>query len=596
MSFRNYLRILKGFKLLNGNKSIMAIDLSFKIGGEAGQGLQTIGYILAKSLGRGGLHIFANQDNESRIRGGHNFFQVRASDRPVQALSERIDIIIALDGRTITEHRHELVEDGIIIFDGEKIKPAEEAENQLSVPFERLAREKTGTVTMANSVAAGAALSLLDYDFGLLSSVLNDTFGEKGAEIADKNVQAARAGYDYVAENSGGKFKRTVRAISAFKGRILLTGNEAVASSALISGCKFMSGYPMSPSTPIQQFFASKMQDHNVVFEQGEDEISVINMALGASFAGVRSMVATSGGGFSLMVEGLSLAGMTETPIVIVICQRPGPATGFPTRTEQAELEFVIHASHGEFPRAVFAPGNPDQAFYLTSKAFNLAEKYQIPVIILSDQHLADSYFTTQTFDTSQVKIDRGEFFTESDAKRLGEYKRHLITDTGISPRLLPGQDWGLAVTDSDEHTEDGHITELAPARINNVRKRLRKSELLRQEIAPPQVFGPEEAETLLIGWGSTFGALKEATEILNNKGSSVRMLHLSEVWPFPAEIVSKELKEARYSVSVESNATGQMAHLVRAETGIQVNSKILRFDGRPISPEYIIREFSREA
>jgi len=307
-------------------------------------------------------------------------------------------------------------------------------------------------------------------------------------------------------------------------------------------------------------------------------------------------MVATSGGGFSLMVEGLSLAGMTETPIVIVICQRPGPATGFPTRTEQAELEFAIHAGHGEFPRVVFAPGNPDQAFYLTSKAFNLAEKYQIPVIILSDQHLADSYFTTQTFDTSQVKIDRGEFFTESDAKRLGEYKRHLITDTGISPRLLPGQDWGLAVTDRDEHTEDGHITELASARTNNVRKRLRKSELLGKEIAPPHVFGPEEAETLLIGWGSTFGALKEATEILNNKGSSVRMLHLSEVWPFPAETVSKELKEARYSVSVESNATGQMAHLVRAETGIQVNSKILRFDGRPMSPAYIVGEFSREA
>jgi len=572
----------------------MTVDLSFKIGGEAGQGLQTIGYILAKSLARGGLHIFANQDNESRIRGGHNFFQVRASDKPIQALSERIDIIIALDGRTITEHKHELVEDGTIIFDGEKIKPAEEAQSQLSVPFERLAKEKAGAVTMANSVAAGAALSLLNYDFSLLSSVLRDAFGEKGAEIADKNVQAARAGYDYVTENSRGKFKRAVSAITGFKDRILLTGNDAVASSALISGCKFMSGYPMSPSTPIQQFFASKMQNYDVVFEQGEDEISVINMALGASFAGVRSMVATSGGGFSLMVEGLSLAGMTETPIVIVICQRPGPATGFPTRTEQAELEFAIHAGHGEFPRAVFAPGNPDQAFHLTSKAFNLAEKYQIPVIILSDQHLADSYFTTQRFDTSLIKMERGEFFTESDAKRLGEYKRHLITDTGISPRLLPGQDWGLAVTDSDEHTEDGHITELAEARIKNVMKRLRKLELLKGEIASPYVFGPEDAETLLIGWGSTCGALKEATKILNNQGSKVKMLHLSEVWPFPTEAVSKELGRVRSLVSVESNATGQMAHLIRAETGVEVTSKILRFDGRPISPPYIIRGFSK--
>jgi 2-oxoglutarate ferredoxin oxidoreductase subunit alpha len=275
-----------------------------------------------------------------------------------------------------------------------------------------------------------------------------------------------------------------------------------------------------------------------------------------------------------------------------VICQRPGPATGFPTRTEQAELEFAIHAGHGEFPRAVFAPGNSDQAFYLTSKAFNLADKYQIPVIILSDQHLADSYFTTQRFDTSLIKVERGEFFTKSDAKRL-EYKRHLITDTGISPRLLLGQDWGLAVTDSDEHTEDGHITELAEARTKNVMKRLKKFELLRKEIAPPYVHGPEDAETLLIGWGSTYGALKEAIEILNSQGSKVRMLHLSEVWPFPAEAVSKELKKTRSLVSVESNATGQMAHLIRAETGIEVNSKVLRFDGRPISPAYIIRELS---
>ncbi len=317
-------------------------------------------------------------------------------------------------------------------------------------------------------------------------------------------------------------------------------------------------------------------------------------MIIGASFAGTRSMTATSGGGFSLMVEGLSLAGMTETPIVIVICERPGPATGFPTRTEQGELEFAIYAGHGEFPRVVFAPGNVDQAFYLTSKAFNLAEKYQIPVIILSDQYLADSYFTTERFDVSSLKFDRGEFFTESHLKKFGEYKRHLITESGISPRLFPGQKLGLVVTDSDEHTEDGHITELADVKIKNVHKRFRKLELLKKEIGNPFVYGPKDADTLLIGWGSTFGALKEATKILNDQGSNVKMLHLSEIWPFPVEAVNNELKKFDNKISVESNSTGQMAHLIRSETGVEVNKKILRFDGRPITPQFIVREFGR--
>jgi 2-oxoglutarate ferredoxin oxidoreductase subunit alpha len=572
----------------------MSIDISFKIGGEAGQGLQTIGYILAKSMARGGLYVFTNQDNESRIRGGHNFYQIRISDNKVENLTEQIHVIIALDETTITEHKDELVKDGVIIFDGDKIIAKEDKKTLLSIPFEKLAKERSGSTKMANSVAIGAAISLVGYDFDLLESVLKDEFGSKGAEISSKNIQAAKAGFNYVSENGIDKFPYRIKKIGDSQDFLFLNGNEAIASAALLSGCKFVSGYPMSPSTPIQQFFASKMKDYSVVFEQAEDEISAINMIIGGSFAGARSMTATSGGGFSLMVEGLSLAGMTETPIVIVICERPGPATGFPTRTEQGELEFAIYAGHGEFPRAVFAPGNVDQAFYLTSKAFNLAEKYQIPVIILSDQYLADSYFTTERFDVSSLKVDRGEFFTESDVKEFGEYKRHLITESGISPRLFPGQKLGLVVTDSDEHTEDGHITELADVKIRNVNKRFRKLEILRKEIGTPFVYGSKDADTLLISWGSTFGALKEATRILNDQGSNVKMLHLSEIWPFPVEAVSNELKISDNSISVESNSTGQMAHLIRAETGVEVDKKILRFDGRPITPQYIVREFER--
>ncbi len=573
---------------------MMTTDISFKIGGEAGQGLQSIGYGLARALAKGGLYIFAIQDNESRIRGGHNFFQVRVSDKPIQALSERIHVLISLNTVSIEAHQQELVEDGVIIYDAEKVKAAFPTRDMLGIPFEKLAKEKTGLAIAANSVAVGAALSLVGYDFNFLAGVLEETFGKKGAGIVQKNIEAARTGYDYVPQNLSKKFKYTVTALERSSERLLLTGNDAIASGALISSCKFMSGYPMSPSTPIQQFFASKMRDYNVVFEQAEDEISAINMALGASFAGVRSMAATSGGGFSLMVEGVSLAGMTETPVVIVIAQRPGPATGFPTRTEQAELEFAIHAGHGEFPRAVFAPGNAEQAFYLTSKAFNLAEKYQIPVIILSDQHLSDSYFATEEFDISRIAIDRGTFYTKENAEVYGEYKRHLITDSGISPRLFPGEPLGLVVTDSDEHTEEGHITERAEDRVQNVKKRLKKLELVKREIADPYAFGPADAEIVLIGWGSTFGALTEAVETLNAQRVKVKMLHLSEVWPFPAEAFVKEATRARHLISVESNATGQMAHLIRAETGTHITSEILRFDGRPISPEYILREFAR--
>jgi 2-oxoglutarate ferredoxin oxidoreductase subunit alpha len=572
---------------------MMEIDLSIKIGGEAGQGLQSIGYILSKSLAKGGFFIFANMDVMSRIRGGHNFFQIRISEEPIQAISEKIHLLIALDEQSIIQHQHELVKGGMIIYNGKKTSQKDLDRNLLTVPFGILAKERIGKSIMANSVAAGSALSLLNYDFNYLKSALNEEFKKKSVEIAEKNIEAAFVGYEYLKEKSN-DFKYEIKPISTSHKRLLLTGNEAIASGALISGCKFLCGYPMSPSTPIQQYFASKMKDYPIAYDQAEDEIAAINMILGASFAGVRAMTATSGGGFSLMTEGLSLAGMTETPAVIVIAQRPGPATGFPTRTEQGELEFVIHAGHGEFPRAVFAPGNAEQAFYLTSKAFNLSEKYQIPVIILSDQHLSDSYYTVESFDISKIKIERGEFYSPSDKEKYGEYKRHRITDSGISPRLFPGEELGFVVTDSDEHTEEGHITEDAETRNKNVNKRLKKLEKLKDEISPPFEFGPNKAEVLLIGWGSSFGAIKEAVDLLNSEGQKTRMLHFSEIWPFPVSNFLKAVKDIKLTINIENNSTGQFAHIIRAETGFEVNSKILRYDGRPLSPAYIIYEMER--
>jgi len=326
----------------------------------------------------------------------------------------------------------------------------------------------------------------------------------------------------------------------------------------------------------------------DLVSVQPEDEISAVNMAVGAGFSGVRAMTATSGSGFCLMVEGLGLAGITETPVVIVDAQRPGPAVGLPTRTEQGDLQFVIHAHHGDFPRAVLAPSTVEEAFYLTVKAFNLAEKYQIPVVILTDHLLASSYQTVPMFDFRKVKIDRGNLYAVDRDGKPQDYKRHLVTDSGISPRAFPGLSEALVVTDSDEHGEEGHMIEDGALRSAQVEKRLRKYKELRKEISSPLFYGVDNADVTLISWGSSFGAVHEAVDLLNGEDMKVNMLHFSELWPFPAEQTVDLLGKRKKCLAVEGNATGQLARLIRAETGIKVDGKILKYDGRPFTPSFI--------
>jgi 2-oxoglutarate ferredoxin oxidoreductase subunit alpha len=314
-------------------------------------------------------------------------------------------------------------------------------------------------------------------------------------------------------------------------------------------------------------------------------------MIVGAGYAGVRAMTATSGSGFCLMVEGLGLAGITETPVVMVDAQRPGPTVGLPTRTEQGDLEFVLYAHHGDFPRAVLAPATIEDAFWRTVKAFNLAEKYQLPVILLTDHHLAASYSTVDPFDLSKVTIDRGDLYPQSKGDNPEEYKRHQITKSGISPRAFPGQGKALVVTDADEHDEQGHMIEDAETRTAMVQKRLRKLFGLKKEIEPPQLYGPKKAETTLIGWGSTYGAIREAVDTLRKENMSLNLLHLNEIWPFPAETVADALDNAQNSYVIENNAVGQLVHLIRAETGKKVSGKILKYDGRPFTPAYIAEQ-----
>lgn len=567
----------------------MPIDFNVMVGGEAGQGVQSIGFLLAKVFARGGYHVFADQDYESRVRGGHNFYRVRVSNTAVGAIVEQVDMLIALNRESIDLHRNELAPDGVIVFDGEKARDIAGSRQVFDVPLNRLAEESAGHRIMANSVAFGIALGLVHHDFTMAEAMLRVQFG--AGEIGESNVKAAKAGYDYAQQNFKGEFNRKLNGIGDTK-RMLLNGNEAIALGALAAGCKFVAAYPMTPTSSIMEYLAARSKEYGVVVVQPEDEIAAINMIIGASYAGVRAMTATSGGGFCLMVEGLGLAGMTEIPIVVVEGQRAGPAIGLPTRTEQSDLEFILHAAHGEFPRAVLTPCTIDDAFWLTVTAFNLADKYQMPVIVITDQHLASSYATVDKFDISRVTIDRGLLYSEGGA---GEYKRHLITDSGISPRAFPLQGKALVVTDSDEHDESGHLIEDAETRTKMMQKRMRKLVSLRKEIIPPQVYGLKKAKATLIGCGSTCGAIREAVDVLRKRNVSVNAVNLTELYPLPVDVLARIMGSAQKVYVIENNATGQLARLIRAETGKKATGNILKYDGRPFTPQYIVRELEKE-
>lgn len=567
------------------------MDYTIKIGGEAGQGIQTIGETLSKVFSRNGYHVFTHQDYESRVRGGHNFYQIRFSDMPVASSKQQIDILVALDKESILFHEKELSAEGHAIYDSSILQQNYSKQNFIDVPFVRLAMENGKKKIMANTVATGAVLGMLGLKLEKLGELIKETFGKKSEEIVQGNIAAAKAGYDFAKEKCG--TCNFSCAESSAEQLMLINGVEAIAFGAISAGCKFYAAYPMTPSTGIMNYLAGKETEYNIVVEQAEDEISAINMTLGASFAGVRAMTGTSGGGFALMVEGLSLAGMTETPIVIAMGQRPGPATGFPTRTEQGELQFVISAAHGEFPRIVFAPGTPEQAFYLTNKAFDLTEKYQVPVFILFDQYIADTAWTYEGFDLSRIKYTdyrlRGSLF-----KSLKEYKRHAFTENGISPLGIPGDSVHVVVTDSDEHDEEGHIVEDAETRIKMVNKRfLKKMPLIKKEIEPPLFYGSENPDTVLVGWGSTYGVIKEAMDNLS-ENNKIAMLHFTEVYPLPDNDRFNYidlLNKAKLAICIENNATGQFARLMRAETGFEFKSKINKFDGRPFLLGELVQE-----
>jgi 2-oxoglutarate/2-oxoacid ferredoxin oxidoreductase subunit alpha len=562
------------------NEVLTVEDLNVIIAGAAGEGIETIGLVLAGTLASLGYHVFTWQEYESRIRGGHNSYCIRISERPKNAPVEGADILLALNKGAANKYERFLNQDGIIVSPEKG-----DDHRRLTISFSEVAKENFGSKIYANSVAAGSLAQILGIEVDALLKVLEEKFSKKGQEVIDANRKAAQKGAAIAGEQCKDlcPWKLTEKKATTYR----ITGNEAIALGAVYGGCRFMAAYPMSPSTGIITYLAKYEKEFKVFTEQAEDEIAAVNMAIGAGYAGARAMTATSGGGFALMAEGISLAGMTETPLVVVLAQRPGPATGLPTRTAQGDLLFALHAGHGEFPRMILAPADPKDAFHKMVKAFNMADKYQIPVTVLTDQYLADSGFSIEDFEPDQSK----PVSFLGDASAISDYKRYALgSDSGVSPRLYPGQSDHLVCADSDEHDEAGHITEdLDGMALPMSEKRLAKLDGLRREIAAPEKKAVEKAEIVFVGWGSSRQAILEALALLENDGIRAGMIHFTEIWPFP----DFSFPEEKSYWSVEGNATGQLAGLLKSRFSVNFQGHIGRYDGLPLTARYIIRNMS---
>lgn len=558
-------------------------DLSLVLCGEAGQGIQSVELLATKLLKGSGCYVFSTKEFMSRVRGGSNSTSIRVSSRRFMAPLDRVDILVPFDVSALL-HVERRLSAGTVVFADEEILAGaalSRAPVMIPVPFKQTALE-LGNALYTNMVASGFVAGLFTVEEDDLDGLVADLFTGDRASLADANREAARRGYALARSLAGsGRVTVDVARDPEVRGDIFISGAEAVGIGALAGGCNFVSSYPMSPSTAVLVFMAEKAEEFEVIVEQAEDEISAVNMAIGAWYGGARAMVTTSGGGFALMEEAVGLAGMLESPLVIHLAQRPGPATGLPTRTEQGDLQLALYSGHGEFPRVLLAPGTPGEAIELAERAFVLADRYQVPVFILTDQYLIDSFFTIP-----QPELD-GTPPSQNIVQTDGNYKRYRFTPDGISPRGIPGYGTGLVLVDSDEHDEEGHITESHEVRVRMVDKRLSKLEKMQSDALAPALHGPEEYTTLVVGWGSTGPILAEALDRLQLPGTS--LLHFRQVYPLPPETAGY-LERARRIVMVEGNATGQFGRLVRAETGLEPAHRILKYDGLQFTVEELMR------
>ncbi len=569
-------------------------SITWKIGGEAGFGIMTTGLMFSKIATRLGYYIFDHIEYPSLIRGGHNVYEVRVSDEPVYAQEYGIDVLIALNKETVTLHHKEMKPTSVILYDKEQfslddagVDPAVELYH---LPLTQLIKEAGATKLMENNVALGATMGMLGMDSAVLYALIGEMFAKKGDEVISENKNAAQKGYEYTTSNKSQKLTQTLPKIEQKIPHMVVSGNEAVGMGAFAAGCNLYIAYPMTPSSGVLHFMAEYGDQYGTVVKHAEDEISVINMAIGASYAGARAMIGTSGGGFSLMAEGLGLAGVTETPLVIFEGQRPGPATGMPTWTAQGDLQFLIHAAQDEFPRMIFAPGDATEAFYLTAHAFNVADYYQTPVFIMSDTYLAEGHQSVPVFDTKSITINRGKLLSWTDGDTRENYLRYDVTDDGIAWRALPGMKKALFLANSYEHNRYGWATEEIDARVEQVDRRNKKFGLYEKTVPHQVIYGDPNADLTLVAWGSTKGPVLQALAELKNEGfkKSVNFLHITAVWPLPAAQIADVLGSAKKTLLIEGNSQAQMGQLIRQETGVHLKDQYLRYDGRPFYPEDI--------
>jgi len=550
----------------------MPEDLNWAIGGEAGDGIDSTGKIFAQALSRAGRHVFTSKDFASRIRGGYTAYKIRSSVDRVESVVDRLDILVALTERTIHENEEELHDGSVIIYDGERTEMEDveipEGMIGLSVPLQRLAEEAGGAI-MQNIVALGAACEVTNFPIENLDSALEKKFGDKGESIVENNKEAARKGQEFVAEEYDHEFDYDLDTTDS--DYVLLNGDEAIGMGAIAAGCRFYAGYPITPATDVMEYLTGRIEHWGGEVVQAEDELSAINMALGAARAGARAMTATSGPGIDLMTETFGLVATSETPLVIADVMRSGPSTGMPTKQEQGDLNMTLYGGHGEVPRFVVAPTTISECFHKTVEAFNLAEKYQIPVFLLADLALAvtEQTFDPEEFDMDAVEIDRGKVVDDDEVEawtdEKGRFQPHFPTADGVSPRALPGTTDGAHMSTGLEHNSLGRRTEDTDVRVEQVDKRNRKVDTAREnENFDVREFGDPDSDNLVISWGSNEGAMREALDYLDEEGVDVRFLSVPYIFPRPD--LSDDIEAADDVVVVECNETGQFANLLERD------------------------------
>lgn len=570
----------------------MKSQISWKVGGQQGEGIESTGEIFATAMNRQGYYLYGYRHFSSRIKGGHTNNKIRVSSKPVRAISDDLDILIAFDQETIEVNYHEMLEGSIIIAD-EKAKPQnpEDSKAQLvSLPFTGVAKE-LGTALMKNMVAVGATCAVMDLDTKVFESLIKDLFGKKGESVVDLNIQALNEGYRLMSEQMDDLQSEHTLEPTDSEGHLFMIGNDAIGLGAVAAGVRFMAAYPITPASEIMEYMIDRLPALGGTVIQTEDEIAACTMAIGSNYAGVRSFTSSAGPGLSLMMESIGLSGMTETPLVIVNTQRGGPSTGLPTKQEQSDLMQMIYGTHGDIPKIVLAPTSASDAFYLTVEAFNLAEEYQCPVILLSDLQLSLGKQTVESLDYSKVEIRRGAL-VEGDLEKQEDkayFKRYALTDSGISPRILPGTKGGIHHVTGVEHDEEGKPSESAENRQKQMDKRMRKTAqlLINEPVESNEKY--EEADILYVGFISTAGAIEEAISRLDQQNVKVNHIQIRQLHPFPTDVVQEAFNKAKKVVVAEHNYQGQLSNIIKMNINHQ--NKIInqtKYDGTPFLPHEI--------